>query len=455
MIVLSRIILREYQEKAVQSFEQNNRTGIFEMATGTGKTLTALYCAQKYFAEKQQQFLVIIVPYLHLISQWMDDFPIADINNFLEISGNKKDWLPKLDKQIWSYNRGFRKQVVLIGSYKSMASDDFQKRMKMVEKGQFLIADECHYIGSASYYQNNFGAFDAKLGLSATPKRWWDEEGTNFIFSLFEKTVYEYSMEDAIAKQYLTPYYYYPQRVELSEEEIENYTKLTKKITQLFLNKNRSYEEQEQLDRLLLKRSRIIQNAENKISQLLLLLQKQKDRRFTLVYCGVGQIDKTVQAISELGIRTHRFNSEIHPNGRKKILKDFAAGEIEVLVAIKCLDEGVDVPATKIAYFLASTSNPREFVQRRGRILRKSINKQCSLIYDFVVLPSEVEHVIFKNIAQKEMPRFAEFSSKAMNEFQARNQIRELLVSYDLESYLDILPWEMYEKLKQDSEVIL
>lgn len=455
MIVLSRIILREYQEKAVQLFEQNNRTGIFEMATGTGKTLTALYCAQKYFVEKQQQFLVIIVPYLHLISQWMDDFPIADINNFLEISGNKKDWLPKLDKQIWSYNRGFRKQVVLIGSYKSMSSNDFQKRMKMVEMGQFLIADECHYMGSASYYQNNFGAFDAKLGLSATPKRWWDEEGTNFIFSLFEKTVYEYSMEDAIKKQYLTPYYYYPQRVELSEEEIENYTKLTKSITQLFLNKNRSYEEQEQLERLLLKRSRIIQNADNKILQLLILLRRQEDRRFTLVYCGVGQIDKTVQAISELGIRTHRFNSEIHPNDRKKILKDFAAGEIEVLVAIKCLDEGVDVPATKTAYFLASTSNPREFVQRRGRILRKSINKQYSLIYDFIVLPSEVEQVIFKSIAQKEMPRFAEFSSKAMNEFQARNQIRDLLVSYDLESYLDILPWEMYEKLKQDSEVIV
>lgn len=440
------ISLRDYQREAINSF---NRAGIFEMATGTGKTFTALSLANELFEKDQRQFLVIIVPFIHLIDQWADQFEMFGINFYRGIFNSKKNWVNSLKRDVILFNYGLKQRVVIIGSYKSIGSQDCQNILSTVNSKQLLIADECHYLGSSMYNKHKMLHFDYKLGLSATPKRWWGEEGTKNIMALFNQISYEFPMEKAINNGYLTQYFYYPIIINMTDEEEERYQYLTKKIGQLMAQKDSGKKEiKESLDNLLLKRSRIIKLAENKKERLKKLLLKQDDHRFSLIYCGEGEIDTVLKMVLSLGIVAHRFDSTISMKNRQNLLKKFELGEIEILVAMKCLDEGVDVPATKTAYFLASTTNPREFIQRRGRVLRKSPGKTAATIYDFITFPESEDHQFFRSVAEKEMPRFAEFSQFAINEFSARNTVLPYLTKHNLESFMDILPWEMHEMIK-------
>ncbi|UDM80391.1 DEAD/DEAH box helicase family protein [Vagococcus fluvialis] len=440
------IELRDYQKEAIRSF---NEAGIFEMATGTGKTFTALSLSKKYYEEDGRQFLIIIVPFIHLIEQWADQFELFDINSYIGIFDSRKKWVPRLKREIILFNYGMKSRVVIIGSYKSIGSKECQEILNTIGSKQFLIADECHYLGSPLFKTHQMTNFEYKLGLSATPKRWWDEEGTERIMSLFNDVSYEFAMERAINEGFLTQYFYYPEVIKMTEDEEESYQILTKRIGKLMAQKDSgSQEVKDSLDNLILRRSRIIKLAENKKERLKELLLKQTDYRFTLVYCGEGEIELVLGLILSLGIRAQRFDSTISMKDRKNILGMFESGEIEILVAMKCLDEGVDIPATQTAYFLASTTNPREFIQRRGRVLRKSPNKKDAIIYDFIVFPELDDNELVRSVAEKEIPRFAEFSQYAVNEFSARNTILPYLKKYNLESFMDILPWEMYEIIK-------
>lgn len=445
------IQLRKYQEAAIESYEKNNRKGILEMATGTGKTITALETIHRHYKENGRQFLVIIVPFLHLIDQWVKDFDLIGLNNYMTIAYGKNKWHNDLKNQIWEYNMGFRDRVVLIGSYKSMGSDDFQTLISKVSDHRLLVADECHYIGTSTYKNADFKDFEAALGLSATPRRWWDKAGSKRILDIFDQIIYEYTMEEAIDNNFLTPYYYFPKLVPLTDEEVGEYELYTNRIGKLAGQNNLTRDDQERLEILLRRRAAILQKSENKLPLLIELIKKQEDKKHTLVYCAPGEVDETVRAISDLGIKVHRFNAEVNNKERQTLLSLFSRGEIEVLVAIKCLDEGVDVPATKNAYFLSSTSNPREFVQRRGRVLRLHEGKNYANIIDFITLQDDLEFNTFNSIAKREMPRFAEFSSLAINKYQEREPIRNLLAHYDLEMYLNIKPWEMYEILKEEN----
>ena len=182
-------------------------------------------------------------------------------------------------------------------------------------------------------------------------------------------------------------------------------------------------------------------------SQFSLLIKDKDEVKHTLVYCAPGEVNEITLELSNQGYRVHRFDSNVSLKDRGKILKSFADGEIQILVAIKCLDEGVDVPSTREAYFLASTSNPREFIQRRGRVLRKAEGKNLAQIYDFIVLPSEVSENMYKTIASKELPRFAEFSRYAIDRFQARGYVSKYLKSHSLEYLMDKLPWDVYNEM--------
>src|SRR5699024_532255 len=174
--------------------------------------------------------------------------------------------------------------------------------------------------------------------------------------------------------------------------------------------------------------------------------------KYTLVYCAEKQVNILTKLLSELGLRVHKFDSTVSNKEREQILKSFAEGTIQVLVAIKCLDEGVDVPSTRVAYFLASTSNPREFVQRRGRILRKARNKTIAEIHDFIVLAEEMDADTFTMIAKKELPRFAEFSSAAINQNNAKMQIFDSLDPYNKNHLMDKRPWDVYKEMQEEYE---
>lgn len=444
------IMPREYQIEAYNKFKANKYNGILEMATGTGKTITSLYIANNYKESEGRIFLIILVPFTHLIEQWEENAELFGFYNILRCYNAKSSWVNKLEQRVRDFNIGLSKYECIISTYKTASSEEFNDLIYKIRGKSFLIADECHYFGVRSLRDNKFNNIWAKLGLSATPDRWWDEEGTSYLRCYFGDTVYEYTLEKAIRRGVLTEYTYDPIVCELSEKELKEYEKITRLIIATISNKDKY--KQVNIEELNRKRSLIISKAEDKVDKLIKIFKRKdvKNTFHTLVYCAPGQINDISSKLAELGFRVHKFNSEVSTEDRRKILKSFEQEMIQILIAIKCLDEGVDVPSTKEAYFIASTSNPREFVQRRGRVLRKSQNKNMANIYDFIVLPQNAEEGTFRSIVSKEMPRFAEFSRYSINEFIARSEVVGYLKVYDLEHLMDMLPWEVYNEMKEN-----
>lgn len=441
------IVIRDYQKIAAENFELNKFKGILEMATGTGKTITSLFIAKNYFEVKGRIFLIILVPYTHLINQWEKNCEDLNFKLLLKCYGLKSEWKYKLEKKVRDFNIGISDIEVIISTYKTASSTEFNDIISNINSNGFLIGDECHYFGIKGLRNNKLDNIDGRLGLSATPDRWWDEEGTEFLREYFGETIYEYDMEEAISNGILTEYNYHPIIVDLEEDEVKRYERLTKMLITALNEKSLDKKEVEEINR---KRSLILSKAKNKKDILYDIFKNKKIESVshTLIYCAPGEINEITSKISKMGYRVHRFDSQVDLKERIKILDNFDKGNIQILVAIKCLDEGVDVPSTKEAYFLASTSNPREFIQRRGRILRKYKNKNLAEIYDFIVFPSNISESLYKNIVSKELPRFAEFTKYAINKFKARNIVSKYLKPYALEHLMDKLPWEVYSEMK-------
>jgi len=439
---------RPYQVDAITALSQNNWHGILEMATGTGKTITSLLATREFYKKNGRMFLVIFVPFTHLIEQWKNECLEFKYDQMTLCFGSKKSWFNELERETRDFKIGISDFHLVITTYKTAGTPDFLKLVGSIKRQAVLIADECHYLGSSAFKKIQLGNFSAKIGLSATPDRWWDESGTDFIKIFFEGVVYQYTLEEAINNGALTQYFYHPRIADLQEEELIYYEKLSNSIAFLYSQEDIDHDQIEQLNR---RRSLVIAKAKNKINQLINILSSSNIEKLshTLVYCAPGQVNEITKKIADLGIRVHQFDSHVHSNKRPAILDSFSKGVIQILVAIKCLDEGVDVPSTKTAYFLASTSNPREFVQRRGRILRKSPGKKLAEIYDFIVIPSSADERIFKTIVTKELPRFAEFSSSAVNKYRAHSVVHPYLDIYNLNYLMEMKPWDVYKEFKE------
>ncbi len=280
-------------------------------------------------------------------------------------------------------------------------------------------ADEAHHLGAEQSRQHYPMLIPFRLALSATPDRWFDDIGTAALRDYFGQTVFSFTLEQAIGVT-LTPYYYYPHLVPLTAEELELYEELSAKIAKVAGREDD--EGQKALKMLLIKRARLLNTAQNKLGVLSDLVDEEGQINHTLFYCAPKQIDEVLRLLGwEKGLLVHRFTAEEDTGERKQLLADFANGNLDALVAMKCLDEGVDVPTTRTAYFLASTSNPREFIQRRGRILRKAPNKEHSIIHDLITVPpttlsnQSTSFEAERSIIRREVQRFKEFSNPALN----------------------------------------
>ncbi|MCI1985267.1 MAG: DEAD/DEAH box helicase family protein [Lactobacillus sp.] len=432
--------LRPYQEEAVAAFEAQQRVGVLNMATGTGKTITSIAAIQRDYQTNCRQFLVIIVPFTHLVAQWLTSLRQANISVDLRIMGDSRYWRQRLPGLVWAFSRGFSNRVVVIGTYKSICSSNFETAIQQLPAERtFLLADECHYVGALQRQRPFLHQFDSRLGLSATPNRWWDESGTAFIRTVFGADVFVYGMDKAIQNGFLTPYTYDPVITRLDSEEMATFDRLTKRINASMAAQTQGQSMPEAVKRLLLRRSRLIKSAAGKMALLEAMITKQVDPHYTLVYCAnKAEVGAVVAMLAAHGIQGHRFDSSLALAKRTQVLEAFAAGEIAVLVAVKCLDEGVDVPATREAYFLASTSNPREFVQRRGRILRRALGKQKAMVHDFVVLPPRgYSGKYAEQLIRHELPRVYELNAFAANKYAARAVLAPVLRKLQLERYLD------------------
>ena len=423
------INLREYQEDAIDSWFAHDCRGLFEMATGTGKTITSLSAFKQLSFTKDKLVTVIACPQLHLIDQWIKDVENFHNGKILKASSKEKDWKHKLGALPRDFYMGLEDKVVIMTTHDTLSSDFFIKKIKKIKSDKLLIVDEAHGIGSSRRLKGLIEEYNYRLGLSATPKRWFDEEGTEAIYDYFGDVVFEFDIKRALTdinpdtgKTYLTPYYYYPIIVDLTSEEYSEYRDLSTKIAQAIARKKNN-NEKISLSALCNQRQRIINNAENKYFEFRKLLKEHEDIDKLIVYCSDKQIDKVQKILNEENIiPQHRFThkesssktmKEIFSE-RESILYNFEKGNYRALVAIKCLDEGVDVPVAENAIILSSTSNPREHVQRRGRILRNAPGKEYATIYDFLIFPKEKTDIGSK-IMKKEIKRYKEFAELAIN----------------------------------------
>ena len=295
-----------------------------------------------------------------------------------------------------------------------------------------------------------------KLGLSATPDRQGDQKGNEIIEKYLGNVVFQFSLEDAIKGGFLTNYKYYPYFVTLSEEEEKEYIELSKKITSMSFSKNSNLKDRKKestaLEMLLFKRARLLNLTNSKIEKLLEVINE--DSFNNLIYVGAGKskgdyedsgqkfIDKTIEVISEkLDFKLMKFTSEESKDEREVVIQKFTEKDINAVVAIKCLDEGINIPSIERAYILGSTSNYREYVQRRGRILRKSDNKSIAEIHDFLVVPRSYESYqsiqdsnfsIEKKMVEGELKRLEEYNSLALNKYRNESKLRNLKEFYGI-----------------------
>ena len=468
--------MRPYQIEAINSWAKQGYRGIFDMATGTGKTYTALAAlATLYKATKQKLAVFIVCPYQHLVEQWKDDIVAFGMKPIVCYSASaQKNWKERLKTAATGFNIGVQNHFCVVATNATFSGDYVQSIVKKMRGNVVLVIDEAHNFGADHLSTTLMDNMKYRLALSATIDRHGDPEGTQRLYEYFGEKCIEYSLKDAIDNKMLTPYFYHPVVVSLNETELEEYLDLTAKIKRnVHADKHGKVILSEYAKMLLIKRARLVSGAAEKVTVLRDLIQDYRHDNHMLVYCGattmhdvdykegtahiedIRQIDLVADMLgNELGMRVSKFTSEEDAAERERIKKDFDAGDhLQAVVAIRCLDEGVNIPSIKTAFILASSTNPKEYVQRRGRVLRLFKGKNYAVIYDFITLPFALDSVdqvdaetleSGKSLAKREIIRMKDFASIAENPFDSDELIAQIQSAYDIEFEADGLEEEDY-----------
>jgi superfamily II DNA or RNA helicase len=437
--------LYEHQLKAVNEWVNNRMMGIFEMATGTGKTFTALGCVAEVLKTGGNIVVCITCPFQHLVQQWKRETEKFGIHfEYLIIADSSNtNWKKSLTEKMIDLSLGYIKRVLVISTHSTFASRDYINIIQKFKSDSkiFLIADEVHGLGAGKRRLGLLEEYDYRLGLSATPKRWFDEIGTKEIISYFRNVVYEFGLEQAIStfnpdtgETYLVPYRYELRFASLSEDELQDYADKTKKIAKLWNDENNEVSKSTYLENLIFERANIIKNAESKFEELEKILDSlEKPIKWTLIYCSPDQIDTIMGLLRKKNIIAHRFTMDEGTtpldkyrgfSERDYLLDQFAKGKYQALVAMRCLDEGVDIPPARKAILMASSGNQREYIQRIGRVIRRFPAKNEATIFDIIVNPG-LNHLspalinAEKKIRDREMKRYIDISRNAINNAQA------------------------------------
>ena len=459
--------LHDYQDEAITEWQKRNYRGIFDMATGTGKTYTglgALTTLSKNIGHKLAA--IIVCPYQHLVEQWVEDILKFNIDPIIGYSdSSQKDWPKRLKDAIRDQKLKVRGKefFCFICTNATFSSDYVQTQLAKIKSDTLLMVDEAHNFGAPYLSCLLYDNYKYRLALSATLDRHNDEEGTAKLYDFFGEKCIEYTLDRAIEEKKLTKYKYYPIVVTLTEEELEAYDNLSYEIGKCIMKgKNGKMKLSSRGEKLALKRSRIVAGAKNKLTMLEEVIQPYIHDKHTLVYCGatkgleqnqdrsdvesedIRQIDAVTDLLgNKLGMEVSQFTSKESVEEREVLKREFSAGDtLKVLIAIKCLDEGVNIPKIKTAFILASTTNPKEYIQRRGRVLRLAEGKEYAEIYDFITLPYDTESVTSLTEAQvkrnstlvkNELRRAEEFSRIAVNMVESASLIDEIKYAYGIQ----------------------
>ena len=438
--------LRPYQKKAIRKWTDNDCRGILEMATGTGKTFTAIGCIDEIQKRNDKLQVVIVCPFDNLERQWQKELVKWNFESIIT-SGNKK-WTQKITDGIASLKLNNHKNIsIIITTYKTFCTDKFLKIIENCNMPIMLISDEVHNAGSPYYSAGLTNAYNYRLGLSATVERYFDPEGTLALEKFFGGIVYALDLHDAIKLGFLVDYYYYIISVDLTDEEYMKYRSHTKKIAQLW--NSETYEDKIELELALIRRSKIIRDAENKLIEFKNWLDKNEENmKYALIYCSENQMPKVKKTLDRIKIINREITAKnpSDPTKRSKIIKQFSDGLYSAIVANRVLDEGADIPSAKNCVILASTGNPKQFIQRRGRVLRKfngtyndGSKKKDAKIYDFLVIPNISEDYTSnekrteKQIVSSQIRRMEEMAKNALNHDSCLMEITKLKKKFSLE----------------------
>lgn len=434
--------LRSYQQQAVSNWFQNQGRGTLKMATGSGKTITALAIATQLYQQIGLQVLIIICPFRHLVTQWGRECEKFNLEPILACESIHK-WQSKFSHQLARINTNQQKFLTVISTNETLVSAGFQSQLKYLPDRTLIVGDEVHNLGARKRESSLPRNVGLRLALSATPERHYDEIGTQNILDYFGDILQpEFTLKDAIEQGALVHYLYYPILVELTESESDRYLQLTRAITRKLLYHSADEFDTPDITPLLMQRARLIGAAANKLTALKTLMQDRLNTSHTLFYCGDGSSDSIQQLAAvthllgtELGYRVNTYTADTPLADRENLRHQFESGALQGLVAIRCLDEGIDIPAIKHAVILASSTNPRQFIQRRGRILRPDPGKDRAILYDTIVLPPELDRetlAIERNLLKRELLRLIEFADLADNAATARSQLLKLQKRYGL-----------------------
>lgn len=457
------IKIRPYQKLAINNWKDNDYVGIFDMATGTGKTYTGLAAVVKLYENRKAPLAILIVcPYQHLVAQWVDDILSFGIKPIIcHSQSTQRKWKSRLKDACLALELGVSDYMCAVFTNATYTTDFVQNTIEHIKVQAVLVIDEAHNFGAvkASQYLDN--KIPYRLALSATLERYGDDVGTEKLFDFFDKKCIEYSLKEAIDNDMLVRYYYHPILITFKEDELENYLSLSKQIAQAMMLCKEN-EPSDYAKRLMIKRARLIAAAREKVEKLVEEMEKYKNENHMLVYCGattMRDIDydedkppeedkKQVDIVTELlgntlNMKVAKFTSEETAEQRDKLKAEFDEGKsLQALIAIRCLDEGVNIPSIQKAFILASSTNPKEYIQRRGRVLRKYKGKTHADIYDFVVSPLPIDHIdtydeetlrLSQSLVKREIVRMKDFADLSENTSVADGHIFTLIERYNID----------------------
>lgn len=433
-----------YQKCAVNQWIENGHKLMLQMATGTGKTRTAFGCMECACRDiKSGLIIVVATPQITLTRQWIKDIEKLqlDIDEYIEVDGTIHDWRINMRKSLQRVYIGQFNHFVIFTTHDTASNEDFIDILQTYGPGEtiFFIGDEVHGMGADKTRNALQSKYEYRLGLSATPKRWFDDEGSHLLEEYFGNKSFNFGLREALETinprtnlPFLANYYYYPCFISLTDDELEKYRELSQKISRLSHDKDSDLNELR--TRFLMRRAEILKNAENKYQKLHDILEKLGPNiQDTIIFVSPQQIDKVMMILREHNILAHRItekesqhksNKYSGLSEREYIIKQFETGLYQVIVAIKCMDEGIDIPSARCGIIMASSTNPREYMQRIGRIIRQDGYKSFATLYDVVVEP---EHDVIqdddlkkieKKVYEKEMARISDLSKEAINRAQ-------------------------------------
>ena len=470
---------REYQKVAFEKWKENGQKGLFAMATGTGKTITSLNCLLEIYQRKNYYKALILVPTITLVNQWEQECRKFHFSNIIKVYSKNLVWRNEIERVRFSekYRSDYEPEVsyIIIATYASYSRSNVFDVLNDFDKTRLLlIADECHNMASGTLVKRLKAIpYLRRIGLSATPDRQFDDAGNNKLrrfFGIEQEYTYEYSMKEAIANGVLCKYMYYPHIVQLTPEETDDYVSLSEKIAKYFNFDTCSFEKaDDRLKMLLLARKRVIHKAKNKLPAFVDIIRKRYEEKgnlkYTLVYVPEGTnpdylpgnddfdtveeigtdyevnhlIDMYTLAVTKIDehVTVRKFVSG--QQDRETILDDFATGRLQVLTSMKCLDEGIDVPRSELAIFCSSTGNPRQFIQRRGRVLRTHPDKQLAVLHDLVVAPNvnpnSSSYRMEQSLLRNELKRVNNFALLSENPSYSELELRNVMEHYCLNLY--------------------